>query len=170
MRTDRKPTLRVRPATPDDLAALIDLYAIARAFMRQNGNGTQWRDSHPSRALIERDIAEHTGFVLEAEGRIEGAFALLIGDDPTYAYIEDGTWRSSAPYATIHRIASAGRVQGVLRACVEWSIERCPHLRIDTHENNTAMLGALPKLGFVRCGVIYVADGTPRIAFERLPQ
>lgn len=26
----------------------------------------------------------------------------------------------------------------------------------------------ISKNGFKRCGIIYVADGTPRIAFERL--
>ena len=58
----------------------------------------------------------------------------------------------------------------VLRACVAWCAERQPHLRVDTHADNAPMLHLLPALGFVRCGIIHVADGTPRIAFERLPQ
>ena len=32
------------------------------------------------------------------------------------------------------------------------------------------MLHPLPSLGFARCGAIHIADGTPRIAFERLPR
>ena len=46
----------------------------------------------------------------------------------------------------------------------------CAHLRADTHADNAPMLRLLPALGFVRCGVVRVADGSPRIAFERLPQ
>ena len=88
----------------------------------------------------------------------------------TAARIEDGAWLADAPYCAIHRIASAGRVRGVLRACVAWSARRCAHLRADTHADNAPMLRLLPALGFVRCGVVRVADGSPRIAFERLPQ
>lgn len=159
----------IRPTGWADLAEVLEIYARARAYMCAHGNAAQWRGGHPARALVERDIEEGTGFVLEAGGRIEGAFALVGGDDPTYARIEGGAWRSDTPYCTIHRPASAGRIHGVLRACVGWSAGRCAHLRTDTHANNAPMLHLLPALGFVRCGIIYVADGTPRIAFERLP-
>lgn len=163
--------LAVRPAAWADLAEILAVYAQARAFMRANGNASQWRDSHPPRALVEQDIAEGTEFVLvSGGGRVEGVFALLDGEDPAYARIEDGAWLSDAPYCAIHRIASAGRVRGVLRACVAWSARRCAHLRADTHADNAPMLRLLPALGFVRCGVVRVADGSPRIAFERLPQ
>ena len=111
-----------------------------------------------------------TGFVLESEAGLEGVFALQTGVDPTYAHIEDGAWLSDAPYSTIHRLASAGRVHGVLRACVAWCAERQPHLRVDTHADNAPMLHLLPALGFARCGIIHVAAGPPRFGFERLPQ
>ena len=95
--------LAVRPAAWADLAEILAVYAQARAFMRANGNASQWRDSHPPRALVEQDIAEGTGFVLvSGGGRVEGVFALLDGEDPAYARIEDGTWLSDAPYCAIH--------------------------------------------------------------------
>lgn len=161
---------RIRPSGWPDLEKILAIYAHARAFMRENGNCTQWQGGHPARELVEQDIAAGTGFVVESDAGLEGVFALMGGDDPTYARIEDGAWLSDAPYSTIHRLASAGRAHGVLRACVAWCAERCPHLRIDTHADNAPMLHLLPALGFVRCGIIYVADGTQRIAFERLPQ
>ena len=43
-----------------------------------------------------------------------------------------------------------------------------PHLRIDTHEDNKVMQHVLEKYGFVRCGIVYVSDGSPRIAYELL--
>lgn len=161
---------RIRPSGWADLEEILAVYARARAFMREHGNRTQWAGGHPARALVEQDIAMGTGFVLESEAGLEGVFALLAGTDPTYARIEDGAWLSDAPYGTIHRLASAGRAHGVLRTCVAWCAERQPHLRVDTHADNAPMLHLLPALGFVRCGIIHVADGTPRIAFERLPQ
>ena len=122
------------------------------------------------RGFLWRTREDSNLWPLESEAGLEGVFALLDGADPTYAHIEDGAWLSDAPYGTIHRLASAGRVHGVLRACVAWCAERQPHLRVDTHADNAPMLHLLPALGFVRCGIIHVADGTPRIAFERLPQ
>ena len=43
-------------------------------------------------------------------------------------------------------------------------------LRADTHADNLTMQRCLEREGFVRCGTIYVEDGTPRVAFERITQ
>ena len=40
-------------------------------------------------------------------------------------------------------------------------------LRVDTHEDNWNMNHFLIKHGFVRCGMIFVEDGTPRVAYEK---
>ena len=41
-------------------------------------------------------------------------------------------------------------------------------LRADTHADNKIMQHLLEKNGFTRCGIIHVADGTPRIAYQKL--
>ena len=46
--------------------------------------------------------------------------------------------------------------------------ERADHLRIDTHQDNLPMQGAIAKAGFKRAGIVYVSDGTPRVAFDWL--
>ena len=45
---------------------------------------------------------------------------------------------------------------------------QCPHLRADTHAANLTMRHCMERAGFVYCGVIYVADGTPRVAYEKV--
>ena len=45
---------------------------------------------------------------------------------------------------------------------------RADHLRIDTHRDNLPMQGASIKAGFERAGVVYVSDGTARVAFDWL--
>ena len=40
------------------------------------------------------------------------------------------------------------------------------HLRIDTNEDNRVMQRTVEKAGFTRRGIIYIADGTPRIAYD----
>lgn len=91
------------------------------------------------------------------------------GVDPTYQVIEDGAWlNDTLPYGTIHRLASSGKSKGVASAVIEWCLEHCQSLRADTHADNQIMQHLLEKNGFTRCGIIHVADGTPRIAYQKL--
>ena len=47
------------------------------------------------------------------------------------------------------------------------ALSKCPNLRIDTHQDNKVMQHVVEKHGFTRRGIIYIADGSPRIAYER---
>lgn len=40
------------------------------------------------------------------------------------------------------------------------------NIRIDTHADNKTMQHLIEADGFTRCGIIYIADGTPRIAYQ----
>ena len=59
-----------------------------------------------------------------------------------------------------------GRAKGVLKAAVEFAKLQVSNIRIDTHEDNIVMQTALSKLGFKRCGIIYLENGDPRIAYQ----
>lgn len=155
----------IRVATMDDLARAQEIIGIGRAAMRAAGNTIQWTPVGQAEAGIAEDIRQGRCYVMEDERGIYGVFALVIGADPTYEYIE-GAWRDDSTYGTIHRIASDGTHRGILAECVQWSMGQIPHLRIDTHESNLAMRGAIEHLGFAYCGTIYIADGTPRRAYE----
>ena len=157
----------IKKASPEDLPAILKIYAGARAFMAKSGNPNQWKNGHPPRQLLEQDIREGNLYVLSCEGDIHGVFAFFLGEDPTYRVIQGNGWRSSAPYGTIHRIAGDGS-GGILHACVGFCRKQIGYLRIDTHEDNRVMQGALKKEGFVPCGIIHIADGSPRIAYDLL--
>ena len=156
----------IRPATFADLPAIENIYAIARKFMADNGNPTQWGDGYPKRELLESDITKGELFVYEDEGTLHGVFAFILGEDPTYAYIEDGQWPHNKPYGTIHRIASDGTQKGVFTHCFAYALSQISEIRIDTHHNNWPMQHVVEKHGFQYCGVIYVSDGTPRKAYQ----
>ena len=156
----------IRPATLSDLPVIENIYAIARQFMADNGNPTQWGDGYPKRELLESDIEKGELFVYEEEGTLHGVFAFILGEDPTYAYIEDGQWPNSKPYGTIHRIASDGQKKGVFTPCFAFALSRADEIRIDTHHDNKPMQHVVEKHGFQYCGVIYVSDGTPRKAYQ----
>ena len=158
----------VRRAEARDLTEILNIYAHARSVMAQTGNPTQWGGGFPPEEMLREDIAQGRLYALsDAEG-VYGVFALIIGDDPTYAVIEGGRWRSDSPYGTLHRVAASGRVHGVLREAVAYSAGVIAHLRIDTHADNDVMQRQIKKCGFERCGVIHIADGSERIAYERL--
>ena len=158
--------MKIRPAAQADLAKIEEIYAGARQFMCENGNPTQWNDGYPRRELLEEDIRQGRLYVAEQDGNICGVFMFALGDDPTYSYMEGGTWRANTPYGTIHRIAS--RSSGVFAAAVEFSRSRCSHIRVDTHADNKPMQHLAEKYGFSRRGIIYVEDRTPRIAYDLL--
>ena len=157
--------MNIRKATLADLPRMLEIYAYAREQMRQNGNPTQWGSTTPAESVLRQDIAAGNSYVAEEKGRVCGAFAFILGDDPTYRVIE-GRWLSDAPYGTLHRVASDGTARGFLAACVDFCRARTPHLRADTHENNRIMRHLILKLGFQYRGVIHIADGTPRLAYE----
>lgn len=157
----------IRKATTNDLPKILPIYAVARQYMRDHGNMVQWEGLDAPEPKLVRDIQLGQLYVLE-EDEIHAVFAFIIGDDPLYARIEDGTWRSDLPYGTIHRLGSDGKTQGVLAKVMDWATTQIDHLRADTHESNSTVQRALEKSGFLRQGIIYVEDGTPRIAYEKM--
>lgn len=159
--------MNIRKATPSDLPEIEKIYACAREQMRKNGNPTQWGDSYPAVETIKADIEQGNGYVVLNGGEICGVFAFIIGEDPTYKIIE-GSWLNNEKYGTIHRVAGSGKAKGVLNAAVDFCSGLEPNIRIDTHSDNKIMQYLLEKLGFVKCGIIYVSDGTPRFAYQKL--
>ena len=116
--------MNIRPAQPGDLPALLEIFAHARAFMAQTGNPTQWPATYPGAELMQQQIARGVCYVLEGNARPEATFCYIPGPEPTYAEIYDGGWPDDAPYATIHRMASAGRVHGAAAICFAWCAAR----------------------------------------------
>ena len=156
----------IRKAEYADLHVVLKIYENARRFMAENGNPNQWGKTNPPQQVLERDVQLGQLYVVVREGKIRGAFAFIPGVDPTYGYI-DGQWYSDDPYAAIHRVASDG-AGGILAEAVAFAWEQVPHLRIDTHEDNWVMQRAIDRAGFQKCGVIYLENGSLRIAYERV--
>ncbi len=148
-----------------DLKEIYSIYEYARGFMKQTGNPNQWAEKYPPKELLSEDIENKRLYVIEREGRICGVFYFYIGTDKTYLEIE-GEWGSGLPYGTIHRIAAAQNARGIFSEALKFTLQKINHIRIDTHADNKVMQSVLDKHGFSYRGIIYVADGTPRRAYE----
>ena len=166
--------MEIRHSQTADLPRMMELYAYARQFMAEHGNPNQWGPTNwPPQELLEEDIAAGRSYVCTHDGRIVGTFAFLFGPDiePTYRTIYDGAWLDDSPYGVIHRMAGDGSVKGIGAFCIEWALEECGHVRVDTHGDNVVMQNLLAKLGFTHCGTIYVEeDDYPRLAYEKLSE
>ena len=157
----------IAKATLSQLSQIMAVYAHARQFMAQNGNPDQWGTAYPSEAMIRQDIQNGKCYVNLEGDRIRAVFYFAVEADPTYGYIE-GAWLNDAPYGVIHRIAVGESGKGVAAECFAFASERCENIRIDTHEKNIPMQRCLAKNGFTRCGIIYLENGDPRIAYQKV--
>lgn len=154
-------------ATEADLPRILEIYDIAKAYMRANGNPNQWNGAYPDSETLRTDIEKQRLYVYKKAGSIHGVFMLLMEEEPTYAYIEDGSWREETPYGTIHRLAGDGEVRGLFTKCVAFCESKVKYLRADTHFDNHTMQHLLEKNGFERRGIIYLKNGDPRIAYQK---
>ncbi len=152
----------IRPASRADIKCILRMYDHSRGVMRADGNMEQWV-GYPTVADVEEDIARGVSFMVGDTG----TFALVPGEEPTYAYINHGRWIDNVtPYATMHRLAAMPGCKGVADAAFRYAKAHAAHLRVDTHHRNRPMHHILQKEGFVYCGVIYMPDGAPRDAYE----
>lgn len=158
--------LSVRNAKITDLDTIMGIYKSAQDFMIKSGNHYQWGKTYPSLELIESDIREKKCMVICDESDIHGVFALITESEPTYHIIDNGSWLNAEPYITIHRVASDGKVHGVFNHIANYCKNISSNIRIDTHTNNIVMQHQIEKNGFKKCGTIYIADGSPRIAYQ----
>ena len=161
--------MTIRPTTYADIEALMAIFALARAQMAADGNPTQWGDEYPAREQLMSDIRRGVSYIVEHNGQPCATFVFIIGDDPTYHYIEDGEWLDDTlPYGTIHRIASNGEQRGIFNTVLHWCSAQCSNIRIDTHQANKRMIHLIEQAQFTRCGIIYTRDNSPRIAYQNL--
>lgn len=158
--------MEIRLATEKDIPKMREIFDYGREVQLKSGNLNQWAAGYPSDELIQEDLEAGAVHVLvDDTAEILGIMSLFTEPDPTYEEI-DGEWLNDEPYATIHRIATSGKVKGTGQQLIEWTQEKFDNVRIDTHEDNEQMKYIVKKLGFIYCGVIYLADGDPRNAYH----
>ena len=160
--------MTVRTATYSDIPRIMEICSEARSIMRSDGNMSQWTGGYPSEDVIRNDIKNAVGYVIGGDCP-NGYFAFIPGIERTYLRIENGHWLDDvAPYCTIHRLASTKCSHGIARACFDWCWQQCENLRIDTHEDNRIMRHCIETFGFTCCGVIFLPDDSPRLAYQKI--
>jgi RimJ/RimL family protein N-acetyltransferase len=157
----------IRKTRSGDIDVIMKMYEQAKKFMQANGNPNQWGKEYPGVSLIKKDIESGNSFVAIEGTEIVGTFYFVVGEDPTYAKIYEGEWMNDDPYGVVHRITSANGKRGVATFCLDWCLNECKNIRIDTHRRNVPMQNLLKKNGYKQCGIIYLANGDDRIAYQK---
>lgn len=162
--------MKIRTAKESDLPQIRRIYNAAKEYMDASGNPNQWAIGYPPEEYLRQDIELSRLYVCEEDDKLCGVFMLSFQEDPTYHYI-DGAWLNQEPYGVIHRIASDGTKKGIFQTVLEFCKEKMTeqgiaNLRIDTHADNKTMQHLVEKYGFKRCGIIYLENGAPRIAYQ----
>lgn len=152
---------------------VLRLYDQAINYLKEN-NVDQWQNGYPNRQSLLDDILHEHSYVFLVDNCIVATVAVIFGDEPDYAIIHEGSWLNERPYVTIHRLVVDQNHKGsalaqkmllmIQDACLKHGIF---DIRIDTHQDNHSMRRFLTKNGFEKCGVIYLKNGDPRIAYHK---
>lgn len=165
--------LALRYTKLEDIERVMEIIKQAQQYFKEKGIN-QWQNGYPNAKVIENDIKNGHSFVLIKNNKIVGTIAISFEGEATYNKIFEGAWKSNDNYAVIHRIAVDQELKGIGLSsemikqtelmCNKKSVGS---IKVDTHEDNQAMQRSLIKNGFDYCGVIYLADGSKRVAFEK---
>ncbi len=143
------------------------IYESARSQMAAMGNTNQWINGYPARRDIEQDIINGISYLVVDElSQPVGCFVVMPSPDPNYAMIEGGEWLDDRSYVAIHRVAASRPGLGLMRIILDWVKQQYTVIRIDTYKDNLPMRHIVEKAGFIYCGIIYVSNGTPRLAYQ----
>lgn len=153
----------IRLASINDLDTIMSMIEEGRKHIASY-NIPQWINGYPSINTIKEDIDLNRGYVLIDNDEIVSYFVVL-EYDPCYDKI-DGKWLDEGNYVAIHRTVTKYFDKGLGSKMFDEIKLKYDHIRVDTHEGNISMNKCLLKNNFVYCGVIYLADGSPRNAYE----
>lgn len=171
-KSTREPRLAdcdMRPATVDDVPAIVATLEAGRALLAADGID-QWQDgTGPDVDLVTSDVARGWGRVFLIGGQVAATAALIDGPEPAYDQVVEGTWQvrgdAASPYATIHRVAVAPAFRGMhvaqrfyARLIEETRARGFAEIRVDTHADNVRMQHVIASAGFTRAGTVLIGN------------
>ena len=165
--------MKFRKSLKRDIKDIMKIIKQAQVYFKENGID-QWQNNYPNEEVILRDIQNECSYVLLKDNNIIGTTVISFKKDTNYDKIFEGHWLSNGDYAVIHRIAIDNNYKGlgishkIIEYAKELTLERgFKSIKVDTHEDNISMKSLLKSNEFKYCGIIYLEDGSKRVAFEK---
>ncbi|MGV9003816.1 GNAT family N-acetyltransferase [Flavobacterium sp.] len=168
--------MKLVQAGKEQLGIVLEIIGCAQKYLALQGIN-QWQNGYPNEAVLLDDMDREESYLVRNDAHQIIATAMFsIRGEPTYGVI-DGKWLTDATavYGVLHRMAvhddyrGAGAAQFIFGHCEAYLKENnIESMRIDTHLDNKGMQQLLEKMGYRMCGKIGLADGSMRLAYEKL--
>ena len=162
----------LRKANLSEVPIIWEILQQAIEQRRQDGSD-QWQNGYPNEKVVQGDIGNGYGYVLEENGHIIAYSAIIFDIEPAYTEII-GKWLTDGDYVVIHRVAVSNTVKGkgiatqLFKMIEGLSLEhKVFSIKVDTNYDNVPMLKILANLGYTYCGEVYF-NGSARKAFEKV--
>ena len=166
--------MEFRQANISDLDQIVEIIELSKKYLKET-KVDQWQDGYPAKEDLRRDIESGNSYVLTNKDEIVATTVISLDGESTYNSIFNGEWITNEEYIVMHRVAVHDRYKG--KGTFKELIKEAENLalnkgifsiKIDTHRDNISMQKAVLKNDFKKCGIIYLEDGSERIAFEKV--
>lgn len=159
----------MRPATVDDIPAIVATLEAGRSLLAADGID-QWQNgTGPDVDLVTEDVERGWGRVFLVDGQVAATAALIDEPESNYAHMLEGAWQvrgdAASPYATIHRVAVAPAFRGMhvaqrfyARLIEEARARGFAEIRVDTHADNVRMQHVIASAGFTRACTVLIGN------------
>ncbi|MGU8648084.1 GNAT family N-acetyltransferase [Clostridium perfringens] len=166
--------MEFRQANISDLDQIVEIIELSKKYLKET-KVDQWQDGYPAKEDLRRDIESGNSYVLTNKDEIVATTVISLDGESTYNSIFNGEWITNEEYIVMHRVAVHDKYKGkgifkeLIKEAESLALNKgISSIKIDTHRDNISMQRAVVKNNFKRCGIIYLEDGSERIAFEKV--
>ena len=166
--------MEFRQANISDLDQIVEIIELSKKYLKET-KVDQWQDGYPTKEDLRRDIESGNSYVLTNKDEIVATTVISLDGESTYNSIFNGEWITNEEYIVMHRVAVHEKYKGkgifkeLIKEAESLALNKgIFSIKIDTHRDNISMQRAVVKNDFQKCGIIYLEDGSERIAFEKV--
>lgn len=166
--------MEFRQAKISDLDQIVEIIELSKKYLKET-KVDQWQDGYPAKEDLRKDIESGNSYVLTNKDEIVATTVISLDGESTYNLIFNGEWITNEEYIVMHRVAVHDKYKGkgifkeLIKEAESLALNKgISSIKIDTHRDNISMQRAVVKNDFKRCGIIYLEDGSERIAFEKV--
>lgn len=166
--------MEFRQAKISDLDQIVEIIELSKKYLKET-KVDQWQDGYPAKEDLRRDIESGNSYVLTNKDEIVATTVISLDGESTYNSIFNGEWITNEDYIVIHRVAVHDKYKGkgifkeLIKEAESLALNKgISSIKIDTHRDNISMQRAVVKNDFKKCGIIYLEEGSERIAFEKV--
>lgn len=166
--------MEFRQAKISDLDQIVEIIELSKKYLKET-KVDQWQDGYPAKEDLRRDIESGNSYVLTNKDEIVATTVISLDGESTYNSIFNGEWIINEDYIVMHRVAVHDKYKGkgifkeLIKEAENLALNKgISSIKIDTHRDNISMQRAVVKNDFKKCGIIYLEDGSERIAFEKV--